>query len=449
MSKSTATRGGEATLPLDASSQLPVGCRLCLATAGDHLAIHRLLRQVTQQPSEAEFQAQLDEPSYEPMDRLVVKHGRQVIAHARIIRREMHYETAAVPVAYVEDVVTLPEYRRCGLAKALVKTAEQIAATDGAVLGLLRTHLTEFYHRFAWHELTRPCASTATPRQLLSALRDPGSDSSFAARDTRPTLHIRYWRHVEQAALMRLYNSAAQDDAGYWTRSADMWRWLVSRHGMDRLYVAIEGSPRPELDDTFAAIVGYACERDGRIAEMVGSPDRPDAPEQLLRRICGDALERDLHAITLEAPEDNPLHQLFAAAEGRRNASGESAQVMMTKIFDLPKFISQIRLVLCRRAKQADLPSKSSLDITTESRSYRLEVTPRTARLRPVRKPGRNRVACTDAQLPAFLLGQIDFAQSVSENELTCSTASAASMATALFPHHPLWFPPLEDLPAR
>src|SRR5215207_11131755 len=48
--------------------------RLVPARAGDHAAIHHLLLSQFRGPSPLEFQAQLDEPLYEPTDRLLVKH---------------------------------------------------------------------------------------------------------------------------------------------------------------------------------------------------------------------------------------------------------------------------------------------------------------------------------------------------------------------------------------
>src|SRR3954465_13146049 len=47
--------------------------RLAMAKTGDHPLIHGLLVSIFHGPTLAEFQAQLDEPGYEPVDRLIVK----------------------------------------------------------------------------------------------------------------------------------------------------------------------------------------------------------------------------------------------------------------------------------------------------------------------------------------------------------------------------------------
>src|SRR6266567_4916887 len=52
--------------------------RLAVAKTGDHGLLHNLLVSVFHGPSLAEFQAQLDEPGYEPADRLIVKDGDEI-----------------------------------------------------------------------------------------------------------------------------------------------------------------------------------------------------------------------------------------------------------------------------------------------------------------------------------------------------------------------------------
>src|SRR5437762_3478853 len=72
-----------------ASSTHRAAPRLRLATArtGDHPLIHELLVSVFHGPSLAEFHAQLDEPGYEPIDRLIVKDGEEIAAHLRLARQ--------------------------------------------------------------------------------------------------------------------------------------------------------------------------------------------------------------------------------------------------------------------------------------------------------------------------------------------------------------------------
>ena len=75
--------------------------RLAHAKTGDHSAIHRLLVSVFHGPTAAEFHSQLDEPGYEPADRLVVRDGEQIAAHVRLARQSIQLDSATAPAARV------------------------------------------------------------------------------------------------------------------------------------------------------------------------------------------------------------------------------------------------------------------------------------------------------------------------------------------------------------
>src|SRR5262245_17281078 len=94
--------------------------RLASAKTGDHPSIHGLLVSVFHGPSPAEFQAQLDEPGYEPADRIIVKDGDQIAAHLRLARQTIQVGPATLPIARFMDLATATEYRSRGLATALL-----------------------------------------------------------------------------------------------------------------------------------------------------------------------------------------------------------------------------------------------------------------------------------------------------------------------------------------
>src|SRR5262245_10974938 len=80
-------------------STVPTTSRLRLAAArtGDHPLIHELLVSVFHGPSLGEFHAQLDEPGYEPIDRLIVKDGEEIAAHLRLARQTIQAGSATLP----------------------------------------------------------------------------------------------------------------------------------------------------------------------------------------------------------------------------------------------------------------------------------------------------------------------------------------------------------------
>ena len=192
-----------------------------------------------------------------------------------MLHREMQFGDLVLPVGLVADVATLPEYRGQGCATALLEAARQMLIRQGAVAGLAP-------HRFA------PLLCAARLGRVRTALlcdgrtaRDPVVPAparsrasaelpgSCSNRACRKTYNIRLWRQVEQAALTRLYNENTQHAYGPLVRTETYWQWLVRRGGNERIYVAIDGPDRFELDESLSPIVGYAATREGRILEMM------------------------------------------------------------------------------------------------------------------------------------------------------------------------------------
>ena len=61
------------------------------AQAGDHGPINRFLQNIFRKPTSTDFAAQLEDPRYEPSDRIVARLGNQIIGHARVQMRDIHF----------------------------------------------------------------------------------------------------------------------------------------------------------------------------------------------------------------------------------------------------------------------------------------------------------------------------------------------------------------------
>ena len=427
--------------------------RVVQARAGDHTSIFRFLVSVFQKPSAAEFQAQLEEPSYEPSDRLLIKSGEQIIAHLRLQNREMYFGDLTIPVSIVSDVATLPEFRGHGCASALLAEARRKMIHDGAMLGFLRTDQPQFYAQTHWVVCSRHCYSTCGPREILSHLQQreaeqPVAVSSVLGYHQRRTYNIRLWRHVEQSALLRLYAENVCASHGPLKRTEAYWRWLVGRRGNERIYVAINGPDKIELDEALSPIVGYAATKEGRILEIMCSPEHPEASIQLLARACGDAIERDFHRMRVDAPPGDPLHQLLADAGGSRfHHEADQGLVFMADLFKPRRFLKLIARRFSDRAKLAGLKRPCELGMFVSDGKFRLRVRRRGVKLIPA-KLGRSYVKCSMYVFLQLLLGHLDVRDAIQEGRLSTSTRVAEEMAQALFPQIPLWRPPWDDLPA-
>lgn len=416
--------------------------------------IHRFLVSVFHQPSPAEFQAQLEEPSYEPSHRLLIKDGSHIVAHLRMMHRECRFGGRVLPVGILADVATSPEYRGHGCATTLLCAARKELLREGAAFGLLATDNPRFYLRRGWVVCGRHCYSASAPRGILSHLKQRESESestppSILKRHDRKRYNIRLWRHVELAALMRLYEENVRDGYGNLERSPAYWRWLVSRGGNQRIYVAINGPDKIELDESLTPIVGYAATREGRIVEIMHAADHPEASVQLLGRACGDAIEKDFLRVRLDAPPRHPLHQLLVEAGGEYGYhEAEQGMVFMANIFKPRRFLKLISRDLAQRAKDAGLPRPCQLGLLVANEKYRLSVSRRGVELIPGTL-GRSYLTCSLYELNQLLLGHIDVREAVAAGRLGVSTRVACEIADALFPRVPFWRPPWDDLAAE
>jgi predicted acetyltransferase len=418
------------------------------ARPGDHHSVHRLLVSLLHEPTAAEFQAQLEDPFYEPTDRLLVKRGEQIVAHTRLTNREMQFGGALIPISKLNDLVVLPEYRGEGCATELLRAAERTMIDNGTKIAFLRTQTPEFFVNRGWTICTRHSYSIAGARDILSRLHErQACPHNPLAPDIMP-LNIRMWRHVEEAALTRLYAESNHQVYGPLARSDAYWRWLISRRAYDRIYVAIEGPDKFELDDTLTPIIGYAVMHEGQIAELVTAPQRPDAADQLLARACGDAIEHDLHYVRLDAAPDDPLHQTFAKAGGRRcYHEADNGEVMMAKLFNPLEFLRESLERLYQQAKQSDVELPCELGLLIDGERFCLSVRKRSVKLLPD-KLGRSYLECGLGDLTQMLLGHIDVGEAVDAGRLTTSTRVAVDTARSLFPQLPFWRPTFDELPA-
>lgn len=422
--------------------------RIVPARAGDHHDLQALLVSVLHQPSSAEFHAQLDDPFYEPSNRLLVKRGNQIVGHVRIANREMHFSGRLIPISSLSDLVVLPEYRSEGCALELVQAAERAIVESGSQMAFLRTRQPDFFARLGWTIGARHSYSMAGARDILSRLQQCETPAHNPLAPEAIPLNIRMWRHVELAALTRLYSQRIENSFGSLSRTDAYWQWLVSRRAYDSIYVAIKGPDKLELDDTLTPIVGYAMMREGRIAELVTAPQHQDAAAKLLARACGDAIERDLHHVRLDAAPDEPLHQIIAEANGHScfNES-DQGEVTMVKVFDLMQLLVDSFDLLQERVNDADLSLPCDLGLMIAGQRYVISVRQRTVKLLQ-EKLGRSYLECGVSEFTQLLLGHLDVAEAIDAGKIVASTRVAAETASVLFPRLPFWRPAFDDLQA-
>jgi predicted N-acetyltransferase YhbS len=417
--------------------RVPVGP----AKAADHATIVCFLQSVFQGPSPAEFQASLDDPFYEPRDRLLLWQRRRIVAHVHLTHRTMRFGPLQIPVANLGWLGVAPEHRRQGLGTHLLREAEHRMRADGAMLGMVRTSIPSFFSRAGWATCGQPSYRRSNTCAILARLLDRG-----VAPRPRRRLHIRPWLQWEQGALARIY--AACEAYGPLERTPAYWQWLLNRHAHHQVYVALEGPELLELGEVSTRVVGYAAIHGEQILELVTSPDRPRTAAELLARCCSDAVENDRHCLLLHAPPSHPLFELFdEAGSSAAAATPDHGEVCMMRLLDPLELARRLADEFDRRAAEAELPRPSDLGLMVDGRKYRIEFGSSGAVVGTERM-GRSYLELGVADFTRLLLGQLDWHAAVADGRIACSTALARQAGRALFPSLPLWRPPWDDLPA-
>ena len=437
-------REGRASRVDSASRVDRAGLSVVSAMPCDHAAAHCLLTSVFQGPLPKEFISSLEDPFYEPHDRLLAKHGSEIVAQVHLTHRVMRFGSTSIPVAGLHWLGTLPEYRGQGLGRRLVDAAEKRMAAQGALVGLLSTAIPYFFRHSGWALCGRRCRSQAGARDVLGALSVRG-----LRHRQRGRVRIRPWRRMERDALVRIYSQNLNGQFGLLDRSDAYWNWLINRNGYDQINVALDGPDPLELEEAAAPIVGYSVMWGDQMVELFAAPDEPKVDVQLLARACGDAIERGRHSITFHGSPRDRLHKLFRIAGGTTDYSEvDGSGVLMARILDPVELFRALRGELIRRAQAAQLPHPIELGLLVDGRKYGLSITPE-GMLTVASRIGRSYLAMNVADFTRLVLGHLDWRRALLDGRVEASTKIALRVGRILFPRLPAWRPPLDDLQAK
>jgi predicted acetyltransferase len=434
--------------------------RLTRAGTSDHAAIHRLLRDVFQGPSVAEFQAQLDEPFYSPGDRLVVKCGNSLVAHIRLTRRTLEFGPQQIRAAGFMDLATAVEYQGNGFASAMLAAAERVAQREGAIVGVTRTRVPSLFARQGWAICGRHIHSTSGPRQILAQLgrgapEHDGEFDCFRAEPRRCELHVRPLRRIELPQVVELYERCRSGRFGWTVRSEVYWNWLMYRAAYTAAFVATSGPDRFDALHPAPPIAGYAFVKQNRIVELLNDPAIPAARQQLLARICSDAIERNAAEIRLDAPADEPLHSLLQAAGGKLHLEEESGgEVFMAKLLAPREFLESLAPLLLERSQRGRLASPqlalqcSTVKTEHNGHGHAIRILAGARKMKFDAQPCRTRLLLSESDLTPLFLGHWNLREAADCGRIHASSNRALATAAQLFPQLPWWRPPLDDLMA-
>ncbi|MCH8923102.1 MAG: GNAT family N-acetyltransferase [Planctomycetes bacterium] len=419
--------------------------RIVHGRAGDHPAVRQLLQTVFQAKSAVAFQSQIDDPFYEPSDRLLMKQGRRVIAHLHIVKRAMYFAHQKLPVAGIESLATLPESQGQGHATRLLHAARTQMLEDGGLITTLNTPQTKLFAREGFFTCGRHSYSQADVRSVLAHM--PEEQSSLLGPKRAP-LNIRLWRHFELPALMRLYRQNMPALIGPLHRSEAYWRWLISREAFDKIVIAIDGPDRLSLEEGSSPIVGYAVVKGDQILELMTKPGHPTVARQLLGRVCGEAIEHDFNSLVLHAPPQEPLHELLVLAGGSYHCppAARHEVFMFSLLVDVATLLGRLCDPLHFRAKAVKLSRPCQLGLKLDDETFCMQLTRRSVKVASG-SLGRNFLRASQVDFLRLLFGHHRLEDAIAGGQIECSTRIAEKMALVVCPNVSLWRPPWDRLP--
>ena len=424
-------------------------CRVTPARAGDQTEILQLLSGLPTPPSRAEFHAAVDHPEHDSSNRLVARLAGRIVGHIEISPRSIMVGDAVVKAAVLDRVAILPECRGAGHGQRLVQAAEQRMREMGIVAAFSRTRIAPSFHELGWSVLGRDCATPGRPTDILTRLLD-------LPQRHGPEVTMRQWRHVELPAILRIYEQNAGRFVGPLARSEVYARWLISRGAFDSIIVALQGNDRYDLHETTAKIVGYCIQSGNRVLEVLADPEYRGLEQEILARVCAEAIENDRQELVYESSPADPLHQAVVgtlADEQPGSRSLPQDRMIVAKVFNPEELLTTLAPIVAQRVAATNIREPIELGFDNEHFRGSITVTggqehePRAATVHRGRV-GRSYLKISNDEFARLLLGQCDPLEAATAGRLDASTQMAQKLAEQLFPRLPLWCPMWDDLPA-
>lgn len=400
-----------------------------VADVSQHCAIYDLLHTTYPAYSLEEFAAWLEEPAYDPADRVLLFLGSELAGHAHVVMRYANFAGVRLPVALIREFALRCEFDCEELQSGLLSRAALAASERGAVVALLAGR--EFSPRPSdqWHPLPSQGYSAADPQEVLSRLGDFARYGSRADRGVRVGL----FRRMDLDGLMAIYAADSIRKWGTIVRNEPYWQWLLARETHDASLVVTAGRARLRMHNGRPSLAGYAIAKRNHIFEVV--PAEGDGGKRLLSRLCRDAVERGDHTLTLHTPADDPLHQTMFAAEGDWcDKARDGIRPVWCKLLDRARWIEALFPVWRQRAREHRVTPPCTLSIELPDRRCEFLLSRRSAHwCDDASYRVAADIACDCATLGAILVGHESWQTARDAGRLGLAKRQAATVLSALF----------------
>jgi GNAT superfamily N-acetyltransferase len=278
----------------------------------------------------------------------VVEVDGAVVGYLRIFDRRMWLRDARLRAAGIGSVATHPDYRRRGLATALLRDTLALLRREGYHLSFLGTEIAApFYERLGWRIVRQPSHGAPAAEAAAPPVRRAGLPE-------RPDLTIRPFAPSDLTAVARIHTRATRGRTGAVARSLRYWTdhlsWIDDDHG--GFLVAMGG--RRGL----AAFVRSRSERWASTLVVLDAHCREGAEASmppLLGALGRYAVGQGLKGIQASLPEGHPLADAFA----RLPSAGVTTEVrfpLMMRVVDLPDLLRCLAPLLGQRLGAVTVP---------------------------------------------------------------------------------------------
>jgi GNAT superfamily N-acetyltransferase len=444
------TAGRSERTPAEASPverELAPDVRIEYGLVSDHAPVLKFLTQTLGVDVAQQSAARLDDPSYRPADRLLVRRRGALIGHVHVARHTAWFENQRIALARLEDFAVSPEHRGTVVERSLLAAAEEMARREGAVAAIVASEAPEGFLACGWSPLRGQGHTRADASGVLAYL----DGQRVLARRRRSLPLIRAWRHFELQRVAETYERAAAASWGALCRTEDAWRWLAGGTSQDQLLLAVgkPGSTRRGESESLEPIYGYAVVRLSCIVEVMAPVARPLVRALLLVRACRDAIDRGCHGVTLYAPASDPLHELLVTAGGAWVSDAATAGPRrLIRLLNCEKWVERMDPVWRRRAREASIGKPLAFRFRSPGEVGCFRLTRRSSHWEAEEATAGEAcdVVCDLAVRDALLLGNLSLRRAVAEGRLAFACEADAAAASRVFAPRFFWQSPWDLL---
>ena len=165
----------------------------------------------------------------------------------------------------------------------------------------------------------------------------------------------------------------------------------------------------------------------------------------LVARACRDAIDRDLHFVSLHTPPTDPLHEVLVTAGGSWQP-GPVQGPWMCKLLSPEKWVERLYPQLYRRAREAGIPRPLEIGFAVDEQRYRFVFTRRSVRLEHVLPSAPVSVICDAVTFQNLLLSNLTWQSAIERGHIRVDDPKRTAVLAALFPPRLFWQSPFELL---